>query len=735
MATGIPALDNQKKFSDLIKAGPMSTNKPPTLPTQSNVPKPNQSTIQPKLGGGFTGTTAPLIRGGSGGGGKSSPPQFTSGGGSTGLPALEGGQLPPPQSMAPQSQANTLQRQNAITEAQAKQADQNYSIKNVDFRKSFEGGFPAPGKITLQTYANYEFNRFGNYLADTYATPVLKNLKSSPLSSPSERLIGTIGLSRAFQEKKYPAFDITEAAKLTVFPPLAPRGIKTLQQFNALGLQPNTATAFVSPVERINLQSGIQKVSSSFYNFEGREISRVGETTIIGSNTARSIPQFQLLTKASTEITPLTETSAEAFTKGTTGINFKSFAGTTFTANQNIFSMARITNIEKVPLSFVNQKGSSITVEGFRGNVEGITNLKAGQGGTSFKYIAGSQEKEFFNNVLGFRINPIISKGGLSYQSERFIPVAGKAYSPMKITTTAKEGLSIDLSNLKLQGGGKIYKMVEPEFSSIKIMSGNANAFKPTSISGKNQFISQLSANINKLSASSPARSLGGSIAPEIQSRQIASLSVPKPSFSPTPSIYAGTGLYERTDMKAFTIPSINFRSSGQSLLPQTSSRTFNQFLNAQMTKLDTGISNTNKFYQTPIVQQTTNTNQGTGLNFASSSMQIPTFNIPPFTPTTGTPFTPIISPPIFTPGTGGGYSFLPELPSLGGYAISNPRSIGRKSNAFNISPGFSSIVQGIKIKNPIKVSKTFGVTPFQTRGILTGKKARKGQYFQLTDL
>lgn len=73
-------------------------------------------------------------------------------------------------------------------------------------------------------------------------------------------------------------------------------------------------------------------------------------------------------------------------------------------------------------------------------------------------------------------------------------------------------------------------------------------------------------------------------------------------------------------------------------------------------------------------------------------------------------------------------------LPSFGGFSLPTTKTRGRKSREFRIAPSFSAIVENIKMKSPLKVSKTFGVNPFQTRGLLVGKKA-KGAYYQLTDL
>lgn len=72
----------------------------------------------------------------------------------------------------------------------------------------------------------------------------------------------------------------------------------------------------------------------------------------------------------------------------------------------------------------------------------------------------------------------------------------------------------------------------------------------------------------------------------------------------------------------------------------------------------------------------------------------------------------------------------FPSMPSLGGWSIPNQKGRGRK-NTFNIAPSFTSIVENIKMKSSLKVSKSLGVTPFQSRGLYTGK----GKYYKLTDL
>lgn len=61
-------------------------------------------------------------------------------------------------------------------------------------------------------------------------------------------------------------------------------------------------------------------------------------------------------------------------------------------------------------------------------------------------------------------------------------------------------------------------------------------------------------------------------------------------------------------------------------------------------------------------------------------------------------------------------------LPSLGGFAIGKPRSLGMKSKEMRIAPSFSAIVGNKYATKSIGVSKTFGVNPFTSRGMYSKK-------------
>jgi type II secretory pathway pseudopilin PulG len=79
----------------------------------------------------------------------------------------------------------------------------------------------------------------------------------------------------------------------------------------------------------------------------------------------------------------------------------------------------------------------------------------------------------------------------------------------------------------------------------------------------------------------------------------------------------------------------------------------------------------------------------------------------------------------------------LPGLSSFGGDIFPKPRKRGKKAGLGTIAPSFTGIVEEIKMTSPLKVSKTFGVTPRQIRGLYVTKKGKpaKGAYFRFTDL
>jgi hypothetical protein len=119
------------------------------------------------------------------------------------------------------------------------------------------------------------------------------------------------------------------------------------------------------------------------------------------------------------------------------------------------------------------------------------------------------------------------------------------------------------------------------------------------------------------------------------------------------------------------------------------------------------------------------------GLDFSQSTRLGSAFRFGSAIPLMATPLapgfnfglTPTFTPPRF-PGIG-------EPLSLGGFTIPNVRGKGRKTGTFDIAPSFTGLTLGIRIKSPVKASKTFGVTPFQRRGIYKGK----GPYSRLTNI
>jgi hypothetical protein len=90
---------------------------------------------------------------------------------------------------------------------------------------------------------------------------------------------------------------------------------------------------------------------------------------------------------------------------------------------------------------------------------------------------------------------------------------------------------------------------------------------------------------------------------------------------------------------------------------------------------------------------------------------------------------------PSFTPGINIPF-WLPELPQLKGFSIPNPRKRKYKAGEFRIAPSFTGIITGIRLKDSLKVSKEFGVSPTQFRGLApTYKKGKSKPYFKFTSI
>lgn len=647
---------------------------------------------------------------------------------------------PQTQSQVAQDQSQSLARQNVLTAATAQQRDTNYAISNrPDILSNappqaigtrIGGGYIFDSSV--QDYKpSFNVNTQIQKVLNVVAVPVSKAILSSPIFSYSRSsLLPTsvqpIASTKAgqFLQQKTGTPSYVALAFGMASTPFMETGASTAIKLANAGFNLNTANAFVSPIEKYSFGNKLSELSSSQYNAYGKLISTQDSTSTYSLVIARRTNSAESFSKSIFEITPTGETSAEAFSRGTTGINIKGLSGTTFTSNQPFSSMAKITDISPIAFSYEQGKNKVNLGNVFRGNIEGITNLKIAQGGDTFKFIGVSQQKNGVDNIMSFGINPKIgTAANIKSTSETFIPVAGRSYSPMKITRTSESGFSIDYSNLRFSGGGRITYPVEDTFSSTILMKGTSE----TSLSS--------SSGLSTTQFTKGMTNLGLTSAGESQARQLSNINI----ISKAPSVFTSPQALQSafsTGLLGQTKRSSNSFATFESIVPLQQSKTnplamsipqqgaFEKF------KLGFGTSSTLDFRTNQISPSASGTNSiqipglGTGLitdvGFVTPQKYNDIFPISP------------INPRLFGGAEGGGGVF--DLPSLGGYSIPNPRTRGRKANLFNISPGFTSIVLGTKMKSPLKVSRTFGVTPFQTRGLLVGK-ASKGSYYKLTDI
>ena len=149
-----------------------------------------------------------------------------------------------------------------------------------------------------------------------------------------------------------------------------------------------------------------------------------------------------------------------------------------------------------------------------------------------------------------------------------------------------------------------------------------------------------------------------------------------------------------------------------------------------QLNKVGQGVLTLSRFNELSL----TKTNSAFSFNQPSSS-KLASPSASSLITSTGfnySPFSSSISTPNEYPSLTGGFG----MPELGGYIINVPRTRGKKSKEVSIAPSFTGIVQNIKMTNSLKVSKEFGVTPFQTRGLLVNKKGKRSNkpYFEIID-
>jgi hypothetical protein len=139
-----------------------------------------------------------------------------------------------------------------------------------------------------------------------------------------------------------------------------------------------------------------------------------------------------------------------------------------------------------------------------------------------------------------------------------------------------------------------------------------------------------------------------------------------------------------------------------------------------------------------------------TGLtNIGTNTGKLVGFQTIPMTSTTTTTANELTQGFIIPSGFSGGFApsqgfaigtIIPPLigyPQLGGFANPNPRRRKRGSGEFNITPSFTGIITGVRLKDSLKVSKEFGVSPTQFRGLApsTKKGKKKKPYFKLTSI
>lgn len=366
----------------------------------------------------------------------------------------------------------------------------------------------------------------------------------------------------------------------------------------------------------------------------------------------------------------------------------------------------------------------STTKQGFiSGGVSSVRNLKTNAESFNMNAGTGMEFNEDFNFVYG-KSYPV------KIESGKFVfPKSGRA----TLTGLSKKGESpINLGfEPNAPQGGKLGKFDYPSTSQTsKSVLGD--------MLGKHQ--ENMLKGIAVQSLSKPSMPTSKTPFGLIPGSKSSSSLMPSTSIKSV-SLYAGTGQYERTDFASFRnmLKGFNQNNNLGSLTQDNMKVNVAGFSSHSLTQTDYGIDRylprtlmpshtrgSSSSYQMPKID----------IRLTQNEIQVPIQRNPIKQRSSQLIRQTLIfeAPNVMRTGLGLPRSMdfgMPGFPSFGGFATPSLKGFGRKSG-FNIAPSFTAIVQGIKMKNTLNVSKTFGVTPFQTRGLLP--KGSKKQYFKMID-
>lgn len=407
------------------------------------------------------------------------------------------------QSTIPQQKITTEQLLQRIKAPQVRQAPKSYTIKNIDWYKTMQGGLPEQNKIRLQDYLEQKYSGATTYLSKEI-------LKLIPEGKIKEAL-----------KKEYPvAISATELAKFGLFAPVMATTTETASSIGAV--QPKTKTTFLSYIKNEGDISKVKTISAT--RLGNKKFINVGEDIIVNRNDVGLVAGKDYLINSGK--------------KG--GFEIKQY---------NVFGavkeLGNANYIQKVADNALlkSEAGSGILARTYSKNVAGINTQN------QVNFLTGKAIKNIKKIPVKKDIIPETTAGVIKPAGENIYAYLGSNNPVMRVYDTGKR--SIVFRNPNILG---------------RIVVNNAEQQEQTGniLTGINTLVSKRVG--SQISATKEAvKTATETTAKNVKNTQNIFFSVKKVNPNslqqinkPSQSLYYGTGQYERTEEEAANIPKVS---------------------------------------------------------------------------------------------------------------------------------------------------------------------------------
>ena len=248
----------------------------------------------------------------------------------------------------------------------------NYSLSDVNWSAGFTGKgigeARAKGQIMFQDYVDFKVSKglqvFDNKVAMPFLNAAFTNVQTGKVETES------LGY-RILSYKT--GFSATNTVKFMAFAPFMQTGYQTYKGiFGNAEIQSKNNVAYLSPLDKLNINREISGLSAAEYKATGKEVLKIDDTVYINQYSTKEVAGARSLTLSTTELNPTGEYRMAGFTKGVTYVNLKTLSGNTFAYTTEFTFQSRITDISLGSFT-LQRSGITKTYEDiFTGKMSGV---------------------------------------------------------------------------------------------------------------------------------------------------------------------------------------------------------------------------------------------------------------------------------------------------------------------------------------------------------------------------